>query len=151
MKIWIDGDACPRPVKDLVFRASRRLDLEVVLVADRPLATPPSPRISTVVVKSGLDAADHHIAARASPQDLVITADLPLAAEVVALGAVALNPRGETYTEENVRERLSTRDFMMGLRETGLDLGGPPPYSTKDKQRFAAALDRFLTKSRDRL
>lgn len=145
MKIWIDADACPRPVKDLVFRASERLKLPVVMVADRPLSRPRSRLVTTVVVPRDMDSADHHIVDHAEVEDLVITADIPLAAEVVGLGATALNPRGETYTEENVRERLSMRDFLMSLRESGQELGGPAPFSRKDKERFAAALDRFLT------
>lgn len=147
MTIWIDADACPRPVKDLVYRASDRLNLPVVLVADRPLSPPRRKLISTVVVPRDMDSADRHIAQRVDPADLVITADLPLAAEVVERGATALNPRGELYTAENVRERLSMRDFMMSLREGGQDLGGPPPFSGKDKARFAAALDRFLSRA----
>ncbi|MGD9125661.1 MAG: YaiI/YqxD family protein [Desulfarculaceae bacterium] len=147
MKIWIDADGCPRVVKDLVFRASDRLKIAVVLVADRQVARHRSPLVSFVVVPRDMDSADRHIAERVQPQDLVVTSDLPLAAEVVERGAVALNPRGELYTLENVRERLSMRDFLMSLREAGHDLGGPPPYSPKDKDRFAAALDRFLTQS----
>ncbi len=148
MRIWIDADACPRPVKDLVFRASERLRMPVVMVADRPLGRPGSPLVSTVVVRRDLDSADRHIVEALAAGDLVITADLPLAAAVVEKGGVALNPRGELYTEENVRERLSMRDFLMGLRETGQELGGPPPFGRKDKERFAAALDRFLTRAR---
>lgn len=147
MKIWIDADGCPRDVKDLVFRASERLKIVVVMVADRPLARHRSPLITSVVVPRDMDSADRHIAEQVSPGELVITADLPLAAEVVARGAIGINPRGELYTEENVRERLSMRDFLMGLRETGEMLGGPAPYSRKDKARFAAALDRFLTRA----
>ncbi len=146
MKIWIDADGCPRPAKEMVFRASMRLRVAVVMVADRPLARPGSPLITSVVVPRDMDSADRHIAQQLSPGDLVITADLPLAAAVVGAGATAINPRGETYTEENVRERLSLRDFLMGLRETGAELGGPPPYGRKDKERFAAALDRFLSR-----
>ncbi|MBU2550752.1 MAG: YaiI/YqxD family protein [Proteobacteria bacterium] len=146
MKIWIDADACPRDVKDLAFRASRRLKIDLVLVADRPLARPSSPWISMVVVPRDMDSADKHIVDQVAPGDLVITADLPLAAAVVERGATALNPRGELYTEQNVGERLSMRDFLMSLRDSGQDLGGPPPFSYKDKQRFAEALDRFLTK-----
>ncbi len=147
MRIWIDADGCPRDVKDLVFRAAERLKIPVVMVADRPLARHRSPLITSVVVPRDLDSADRHIAGQLDPGDLVITADLPLAAEVVGRGAIGINPRGELYTEENVRERLSMRDFLMGLRETGAELGGPPPYSRKDKERFAAALDRFLTRA----
>lgn len=147
MRIWIDADGCPRPVKDIVFRASQRLKLAVVLVADRPVGRPSSPLVTSIVVPKDMDSADRHIAEKLDPGDLVITADLPLAAAVVERGAQAINPRGETYTAENVRERLSMRDFMMGLRETGELLGGPPPYGRKDKERFAAALDRHLNRS----
>ncbi|MCA1989950.1 MAG: YaiI/YqxD family protein [Desulfarculus sp.] len=147
MRIWIDADGCPRPVKDIVFRASQRLKLAVVLVADRPVGRPSSPLVTSIVVPKDMDSADRHIADKLDPGDLVITADLPLAAAVVERGAQAINPRGETYTAENVRERLSLRDFMMGLRETGELLGGPPPYGRKDKERFAAALDRHLSRS----
>lgn len=147
MRIWIDADACPRPAKDLVFRASARLKIAVVMVADRPLAPQKSRLISSVVVPRDMDSADNYIVDNADSGDLVVTADLPLAAQVVELGANAMNPRGETYTVENVRERLSMRDFLMGLRETGQEIGGPPPYSRKDREKFAAALDRWLTKN----
>lgn len=151
MRIWIDADGCPRDVKELVFRASARTKVPVVMVADRPLARPGSPLVSSVVVPRDMDSADRHIAEQVAPGELVITSDLPLAAQVVARGAVGINPRGETYTEENVRERLSMRDFLMGLRETGQEmLGGPAPYSRKDKERFAAALDRWLTRAQRR-
>lgn len=146
MKIWIDADGCPRPVKDLVFRAAERLRIAVVMVADRPLAQQRSPLITSVVVPRDMDSADRHIVEQVDPADLVITGDLPLAALVVEKGAVALNPRGELYTAENVRERLSYRDFAMALRETGQDLGGPAPFSRKDKDRFGSALDRLLTR-----
>ncbi len=145
MQIWIDADGCPRPVKEIVFRASQRLRLKVCLVADRDLPRPNNKLVTTVRVPKDLDAADKYIAQRVAPEDLVITTDLPLAAAVVAAGATGLNPRGEVYTEENVRERLSLRDFMTGLRESGVETGGPPPFGKKDKQRFAGALDRFLT------
>ncbi|MBI4798458.1 MAG: YaiI/YqxD family protein [Desulfarculus sp.] len=148
MKIWIDADGCPRPVKELVLRASERLSIPVVMVADRPLARQRSPLISSVVVPRDMDSADRHIVEQVDPADLVITSDLPLAALVVGRGATAINPRGEIYTEDNVRERLSYRDFAMALREAGQDLGGPPPFSRKDKDRFAAALDRHLTRCR---
>lgn len=133
-------------MKDIVFRASQRLRLAVVLVADRPVGRPSSPLVTSIVVPRDMDSADRHIAEKLEPGDLVITADLPLAAAVVERGGQAINPRGETYTAENVRERLSMRDFMMGLRETGELLGGPPPYGRKDKERFAAALDRHLSR-----
>lgn len=142
--IWIDADGCPRPVKELVFRSSERLGLRVVLVADRPMGLPPSTLISLITVEKGLDAADNRIVEEIRKGDLVVTADLPLAGAAVEKGATALNPRGELYTEENVRERLSMRDFLMSLRETGEMIGGPAPYSGKDKARFAAALNGFL-------
>ncbi len=145
LKIWIDADGCPRAVKDLVFRASHRLRIPVVLVADRPLAPNRSPLISQKIVPRDLDSADKFIIKEVRPGDLVITADLPLAAEVVERGATAMEPRGELFSSENVRARLSMRDFLMSLREAGQVLGGPAPFSGKDKQRFAAALDRFLT------
>lgn len=149
--IWIDADGCPRPVKELVYRASGRLEIRVVLVADRFLNLPPSPLISLVTVEKGMDAADNRIVEEIQEGDLVVTADLPLAGEAVGKGATALNPRGELYTEENVRERLSMRDFLMSLRESGEMIGGPAPYSTKDKARFAAALEKFLAgRFRDR-
>jgi len=146
LRIWIDADGCPWAVKELVFRASARLKLAVALVADRPVKRPNSPFISMIVVPRDMDSADRRIVEKAQPGDLVITADLPLAAKVVEKGAFALNPRGELYTAENVGERLSMRDFFMSLREAGQDLGGPAPFSRKDKERFAAALDRFLTR-----
>ena len=146
MKIWIDADACPNPVKDLVYRASRRLQIEVTLVADRPVGHPRSPLINRLVVPRGDDAADLKIIELIQPGDLVITADLPLAGATVDKNATALDPRGELYTEDNVRERVSMRDFMMSLRETGLELGGPAPYGPKDKQKFAAALNEFLSR-----
>ena len=145
-KILIDADACPRDVKDLVFRASVRLKVEVVLVADRPVVIPKSPLVSMVVVPREMDSADRYIVKEARKEDLVITADLPLAAAVVEKGATALNPRGELYTVENVGEKLAMRDFLMSLRESGQELGGPAPFSRKDKQRFAEALDRFLSR-----
>ncbi len=146
MKIWIDADACPKAVKELVFRTSERLKLAVVLVADRQVGRPHSPLVSMIVVPKDMDSADKYIADKLEPGDLVITADLPLAGAVVERGATGLDPRGELYTEQNVGERVSMRDFFTSLRDAGEELGGPPPYSKKDKARFAAALDRFLTK-----
>ncbi len=146
MRIWIDADGCPRAAKELVFGASRRLNLPVMLVADRQVGRPGSSLVHFVVVKGDMDAADRYIAGHVEPGDLVVTADLPLAESVVAAEAFALNPRGELYDRHNVAERRSIRDFAMSLREGGMDLGGPPPYGKKDRQRFAAALDRFLTR-----
>lgn len=132
-------------VKELVFRASDRLKLAVVMVADRPLARPRSRLVSSVVVPKDMDSADKYICERVGEGDLVITADLPLAAQVVGAGALAIDPRGKVHDQTNIRERLSMRDFFSALRETGEELGGPAPFSRKDKERFAAALDRSLT------
>lgn len=144
MQIWIDADACPRPVKEIVFRASQRLSIAVCLVADRPVSTPTSRLVTSVVVERGEDKADTWIVERIEPGDIVITADIPLAARAVDRGATCLNPRGELYTAENVRSRLSVRDFMAELRDSGIETGGPPPFGPKDKQRLANALDRLL-------
>lgn len=146
MKLWIDADACPRVIKDIVFRASDRLDLPVVLVANASLTKHNSRLVESVVVPGGFDAADDYIAEHASAADLVITADIPLAARIVAKGGVALDPRGELYTEDNVGERLSMRDLMMELRGGGLVQGGPSQFSSTDRQRFASSLDRLLTR-----
>jgi uncharacterized protein YaiI (UPF0178 family) len=145
MKIWIDADACPRVIKEIVFRASERLKLPVLLVANKSLSRHNTGLIGSIVVADGFDVADDYIAEHASPEDLVITADIPLAARVVAIGGIALDPRGELYTEENVGERLSIRDLMMELRSGGLVQGGPGQFSLTDRQRFASSLDRMLT------
>jgi len=144
VKIWIDADACPKAVKDLVFRASARLSLPVCLVANRLLALPDSPLITMTQVPKGSDVADGHIVQHVAPGDLVITADIPLAAQVVAHGAVALDPRGEVYTAETVGERLAVRDLMEELRWAGVATGGPTTYGPADRQRFAQALDQIL-------
>ncbi len=146
LKIWIDADACPRAVKEIVFRASERLRIPVCLVANSYMAVPKGPLISFIKVDKGADIADAHIVESISSNDLVITADIPLAALVVEKGSTAINPRGELYTEENVRERLSMRDFMANLRDSGVDTGGPPPFGPKDKERFANAINRILTR-----
>ncbi len=146
MKIWIDADACPKIVKEVVFKTSSRLKLQVCLVANAQLNIPMSPYISFVKVEKGADMADSYIVENSTPEDLVITADIPLASLIVEKGAMAINPRGEIYTEENISERLSVRDFMQELRDSGLDTGGPPPLGPKDKERFTNALDRILTK-----
>lgn len=146
MKLWIDADACPRVIKEIVFRASERLGLPVVLVANTSLAKHHSRLVESVVVADGFDVADNHIAEHATAEDLVITADIPLAARIVAKGCVALDPRGELYSEENVGERLSMRDLMMELRSEGLVKGGPGQFSLTDRQRFASSLDRVLTR-----
>ena len=148
MVIWIDADACPRAVKELVFRAATRLQLRVCLVANRPLTTPPSPLISAVQVAAGSDVADSYIAQHVAPGDLVLTADIPLAGLVVARGATALNPRGEVYTADTIGERLAVRNLLEELRWAGVATGGPAAFSGADRQRFAEALDRLLTRSK---
>lgn len=146
MKIWIDADACPRIVKEIVFRASSRLHIPVVLVANKGLAKYHAPLVTSVVVPEGADAADDYIAHHATANDLVITADIPLAARIVAGGGIALDPRGELYTEENVGEKVAYRDLMHELRGAGLVAGGPAQIGLADRQRFASALDRTLTR-----
>ena len=148
MRIWIDADACPNPVKEIVFRASKRLGVPVTLVANHLLKTPSSPLINAVQVSQGFDVADHYLLQHTTDGDLVITADIPLAAGLVERGVPALNPRGELYTENNVRERLASRNLMEELRGTGVLGGGPAPYNDRDKQSFANSLDRWLTQRR---
>jgi uncharacterized protein len=146
MRIWIDADAAPRDVKEIVFRAAKRLELETIMVANQRLSRPlDNPFVSAVLVQGGPDVADQHIADHAVAGDLVITADIPLAAILVEKGIHALDPRGELYSEENVRERLSIRDFMESLRGSGVETGGSRPYGPKDRQAFAGTLDRVLT------
>jgi len=146
MKIWIDADACPRVIKEIVFRASERLQVPVCLVANTNLAKAHSRLVTSVQVGEGFDAADDHIVQHAAPVDLVVTADIPLAARIVERGGVALDPRGELYTEENVGERLSMRNLMQELRMEGVVRGGPAQFGMTDRQRFASALDRLLTR-----
>lgn len=146
MKIWVDADACPAVIKDILFRAAERTGLPLTLVANHPLRIPRSPGIKFIQVAAGCDVADNEIVKRLSAGDLVITADIPLAAEVVEKGGHALNPRGEMYSAENIRERLNVRDFMDTLRASGIDTGGPPPLSQRDRQSFANHLDTILTR-----
>ena len=146
MIIWIDADASPRIVKEIVFRAAERLRVRVCLVANKPLKKHDSQLVSSVVVAEGPDVADDYIAENATPDDLVITADIPLAARIVGKGGVALDPRGELYTEDNVGERLSVRDLMFELRSEGFTGGGPAQFGQVDRQRFASAFDRTLTR-----
>lgn len=146
MKIWIDADACPGPVKEIVLRAVLRLRVPAVFVANKRLTLPVSEFLSTVQVKHGLDVADAHIAANAQRGDLAVTQDIPLAALLVKKGVVTLDVRGEPFTEENIDERLSIRNFMQGLREGGVTTEGPAGFGAKDKQRFAASFDRELTR-----
>lgn len=145
VKLWIDADAAPREVKEIVFRTSRRLQLETVLVANQPLSVPfDHPFASSVRVAGGPDVADRHIAEHAEVGDVAVTADIPLAAKLVAGGVFVLDPRGDEYTEDNVGDRLAGRDLMDELRGAGLVSGGPRPYGPKDRQSFAVALDRVV-------
>jgi len=144
MKIWVDADACPVVIKDILFRAAERTQTATTFVANHFLKTPPSKVISFVQVSSGFDVADNEIVQRSEANDLVITADIPLAAEVVEKGCIALNPRGELYTKSNIRQRLNMRDFMDTLRSSGVQTGGAPPISQSDRQAFANNLDKWL-------
>lgn len=144
MQIWIDADACPNVVKDILFRAAERLRIPLTLIANKLLRTPPSRYIKAVQVPGGFDAADDEIARLVRPGDLVITADIPLAASVIEKGGHALNPRGEFYTPDNIKQHLTMRNFMDELRGSGVETGGPAALSQSDRQAFANCLDRFL-------
>lgn len=146
MAIWVDADACPSVIKDILYRAAVRTKTPLTLVANQPLKVPGSPFIKTLQVMKGFDVADNEIVQRASAHDLVITADIPLASEVIDKDAVALNPRGELYTKENIRQRLNMRDFMDTLRSSGIQTGGPAPLNQQDRQNFANQLDKYLVK-----
>jgi len=145
MQIWVDADACPKVIKEILFRAAERMRVPLTLVANRYLRVPPSPYIKTLKVPSGFDVADKQIVDEIQANDLVITADIPLAAAVIEKGGHALDPRGELYTESNVRERLSVRDFMDELRGAGVVTGGPSEFSKGNRKEFANALDRILS------
>lgn len=146
MRIWIDADACPNMIKEVVYKTSGRLKIPVTLVANAHLQIPLTPLVNFIKVDQGADVADQYIVDNALDTDLVITADIPLAALLVEKDVTAINPRGETYTEENISERLSVRNFMQDLRDSGMDTGGPPPLGPKDKEKFTNALDRLVTK-----
>ena len=147
MRIWVDADAVPRDVKDIVARAALRLEIVTHLVANQRIQTPANNAfVSAVWVAGGPDVADDHIVAHAEPGDLAVTADIPLAARLVEKGVSAIDPRGAEYTTENIRERLSVRDFMDQLRSTGVETGGPSAYGMKEKQAFASTFDRVLTR-----
>ena len=146
MHIWVDADACPGVIKDILFRAAERLAVPMTLVANKPLRTPRSPLIRMLQVARGFDVADNEIAKRVEAGDLVITADIPLAADVIARGAHALDPRGEFMSVDNIRERLAMRNFMDELRGSGVQTGGPATLDQTDRKRFADQLDRFFNK-----
>jgi hypothetical protein len=145
LQIWVDADACPGEIKELLFRAAKRTKTKVTLVANQSLRTPPSEYIDSVLVPAGANVADRRIVELVEPGDLVVTADIPLAADVVGSGGQALNPRGELYTDTNVGERLAVRDLLDEMRGGGQITGGPANFSVKDRQAFANQLDRWLT------
>ncbi len=146
MQIWIDADACPVVIKDILYRAAERTQIPLTLVANQPMTTPKSRFIKSVQVSQGFDVADNEIVKRLNAGDLVITSDIPLAADVIEKGGVALSPRGELYTKDNIRARLNMRDFMESLRSSGVDTGGPPALNQSDRKAFANHLDSFLSK-----
>lgn len=146
MQIYVDADACPKVIKEVLFRAAERLHIPLTLVANKLLYCPPSKVIRALQVPAGFDVADSKIVELAAPGDLVITADIPLAAQVVERGAHVLNPRGEFYTQDTIQERLTMRNFMENLRGSGVETGGPPVFSQRDCQAFAKQLDKFLDK-----
>ena len=145
MKVWVDADACPVVIKEILFRAAERVQCELILVANQPIKTPKSKYIKSIRVQPGFDVADNYIVQQVSEGELVITSDIPLAAELLEKGAEALNPRGERYDRETIRQKLTMRDFMDEMRGTGVQTsGGPPPLSQTDRREFANALDRYL-------
>ena len=147
MPIWVDADACPAVIKDILFRAASKRGVLITLVANQFMQVPRSPNIRFLQVARGFDVADHEIVQRMSEGDLVVTADIPLAADVIARGGLALNPRGELYTAANIEATLSMRNFMDSLRSSGVDTGGPAALSQRDRQLFANALDKWLVRS----
>ncbi|MEN4568058.1 YaiI/YqxD family protein [Pantoea agglomerans] len=148
MFIWVDADACPNVIKEVLYRAADRTATTITFVANQFLRVPPSPYLRTLQVPAGFDVADNEIVRRCQPGDLVITADIPLAAEVIEKGAAALNPRGERYSPATIRERLTMRDFMDTLRSSGVQAGGPAAMSPRDRQQFANELDSWLTQQK---
>ncbi len=146
MHIWVDADACPVVIKEILYRAAERKQVQLTLVANKFLQTPKSPYITARQVGHGFDVADDYIAAQVAPGDIVITADIPLAAEVLKKGGYAINPRGEQYTDETINQKLGMRDFMDTLRSSGIQTGGPPPLNQTDRRNFANALDRLLAR-----
>jgi len=146
LKIWVDADACPVVIKEILFKAAERTGIQLTLVANQTIRVPPSRFISAIQVASGFDVADNEIVKRLEAGDLVITGDIPLAAEAIDKGCLSLNPRGELYTEENIRQRLNMRDFMDTMRASGVQTGGPPALNQADRQAFASQLDRWLAR-----
>jgi uncharacterized protein YaiI (UPF0178 family) len=147
MKIWVDADACPAVIKEILIRAAKRTNIEMTLVANQAVSVPPSRNIRTLQVASGFDVADNEIVKRMESGDLVITSDIPLAADVIEKGGMALSPRGELHSADNIRARLNMRDFMDTMRASGVHTGGPPPLSQTDRKNFANHLDRILAQA----
>lgn len=147
MKIWVDADACPVVIKEILFRAAERTGVQITLIANQQVQIPASRYINFIQVTQGFDVADNEIVERLKAGDLVITADIPLAADVIEKGGHALNPRGEMYDVNNIKARLSMRDFMETMRASGVNTGGPPPLNKSDRQAFANQLDKYLTKN----
>lgn len=144
MKIWVDADACPVVIKNILFKAAERVKISLTLVANAPMRIPNSSYVDLKLVAPGFDVADNEIVKNVNSGDLVITADIPLAAEAIEKGAQVLNPRGDMYTEDNIRERLRIRDMLESLRGSGVDTGGPPPFNKKNQNAFASQLDKIL-------
>ncbi|MFA5677547.1 MAG: YaiI/YqxD family protein [Pseudomonas sp.] len=148
MHIWVDADACPLVIREILYRAAQRTGIRLTLVANQAIRIPNSALIRAIQVKQGFDVADNEIVQRVAAGDIVVTQDIPLAAEVIDKGAHALNPRGELYTRENIRGRLNIRDFMDTLRSSGIQTGGPAPMGPRERQAFANNLDRLLARAR---
>jgi uncharacterized protein YaiI (UPF0178 family) len=146
MTIWVDADACPKPIKEILFRAATRTQTDLTLIANQMLAVPKSPWIRALQVPKGFDVADTEIVQRVSPGDLVVTADIPLASEVIAKGAIVITPRGETYDTGSIAAALTMRNFMDSLRSSGVETGGPSAFTAGDQREFARQLDRYLAK-----
>lgn len=144
MQIWVDADACPGVIKDILFRAAERTGIQLTLVANHPMRVPPLKKVTLLTVSSGFDVADNEIVQRCSADDLVITSDIPLASEIIGKGAAVITPRGERYTTETIRQRLNMRDFMETMRSSGIHTGGPPALNQQDRKAFADQLDRWL-------
>lgn len=151
MKVWVDADACPVVIREILFKAAHRTGVQLTLVANQSINVPAPGNIKMLRVSSGYDVADNEIVKRLSPGDLVITSDFPLADEVLEAGAVALSPRGELFTRENIKSRLNMRDFLESMRASGVQTGGPATFSQNDRQAFANALDRYLTQNLNKL
>jgi uncharacterized protein YaiI (UPF0178 family) len=148
MAIWVDADACPVVIRDILFRAGERTGLPITFIANQPIRTPPFPNVTSIQVQQGFDVADNEIARRVQSGDLVVTQDIPLAAEVIEKGALALSPRGDLHTASNIKARLQMRDFMETMRASGVQTGGPPALNNNDRKAFADQLDRYLAKQK---